>query len=72
LLDVRDDRLQGDQIPFGMKIAQRASRGVVHHDIGNLALNTEIEAADNVRVFQVRYGLRFLEKPLRLLIVSGQ
>ena len=72
LFDIGNHGIKRNQVPFRVEIAQGSSGGVVHDNVGDISLNTEIEAADNMRMLEGRHRLCFLAEPFRLLIVTGE
>ncbi len=72
MFDIGDHGIERNQIPFRVEVAQCSSGGVVHDNVGDISLNTEIEAADNMGMLEGRHRLRFLAEPFRLLIVTGE
>ncbi len=51
--------IERNQVPFRVEIAQRPPWSVVHHNVGDIVLNTEVEAADNMGMFEGSHRLCF-------------
>src|SRR6266852_3963894 len=62
LLDVGDNRRKGQDCPFGIALAQRATCGVAHDEERGVIDDIKVEDAHDVRVFEMSDSLSlFLE-----------
>jgi len=64
LLDVGDDRREGQDGAFGMTLAQRAARGVVHDQEGDVILHVKIEDPHDMGMAEIGNEAGFLLEAL--------
>src|SRR5581483_6064912 len=62
LFDIGNHRFYSQWHPPGMTFSQAAKGGIVHHEIREMALHTEVEHAEDMRVSEMCHHTGFLEK----------
>jgi hypothetical protein len=70
LLRIGNHCRQRKRYPFRMALTQRAMRGKIHHQKGDIVFYAKLQNAHDVRVYQVRNEACFQAKASETLIVQ--